>query len=132
MRVKRRRKPKLSQAELSKIAYGWDKFGDMLMMMGEIVKIEKEVSQLDKLMRKLFRAETPNELFSVIENDPVLFERVVSLLTKMEVISQIMGEKDIFEMSADEQIEAGRSLKEISGLLTEIVEGMEQDERLSE
>ena len=124
MPARKRRKTKLSKEDLRKIAYGFDKFGDMLVMMGEVVRIEKEVSQLDKLMRKLFRAETPNELFSAIENDPALFDKVVSLLTRMEVISQIMGEKDIFEMQPDEQIEAGKTLKEFSGLLNEIVEGM--------
>ena len=124
MPARKRRKTKLSKEDLRKIANGLNKFGDMLIMMGEVVRIEKEVSQLDKLMRKLFRAETPNELFSAIENDPALFDKVVSLLTRMEVISQIMGEKDIFEMQPDEQIEAGKTLKEFSGLLNEIVEGM--------
>lgn len=94
-------------------------------MMGEIVKIEKEVRQSDKLMRKLFRADTSDELFSVIENDPELLGKVVTIVTKLEVISQIMEEKDPFEMPPDEQIEAGKSFKEFSSLLNEIVDGME-------
>ena len=38
-----------------------------------------------------------------------------------------MGEKDPLEMSADEQIEAGKSFKEFSSLLNEVVDGMGWD-----
>jgi len=57
MRTKKRRKPKLTKAELYKISSGLDGIGDILVMMGELEKREKEMKDIDKLMRKLFRAD---------------------------------------------------------------------------
>lgn len=55
--ARKRRKPKLSKKDLKEIAYGLDKFGDMLVMMGEIVKMVKEVGDFDRQWRKLFFAD---------------------------------------------------------------------------
>ena len=55
MRTKKRRKPKLTKAELYETSSGLDGIGDILVMMGELVKREKEMKNIDKLMRKPFR-----------------------------------------------------------------------------
>jgi 5'-deoxynucleotidase YfbR-like HD superfamily hydrolase len=125
-RVKRkRRKPELSKEELMKVAYGLSKFGDMLVMMGEIVEMDKELRKSEKLMKKLFRTDIEG-LFSAIEADSALSAKIASFVTKLAMLSSIM-EKDFFEMSPDEQIEAGKGLKEFSSLLKEIAESMEED-----
>jgi hypothetical protein len=125
MRVSRRRKPKLSKEELRKIAYGLNNFGDMLVMLGEIEKREKEMRNLDKLMRKLFRADN-REVISALENNPELIDKAAALAEKWEALSSIM-ENDPLELSPDERIEAGKSLKEFSTLLKEIAESMEEE-----
>jgi hypothetical protein len=125
MRVSRRRKPKLSKEELKKIAYGLNNFGDMLVMLGEIEKREKEMRNLDKLMRKLFRADN-REVISALENNPELIDKAAALAEKWEALSSIM-ENDPLELSPDERIEAGKSLKEFSTLLKEIAESMEEE-----
>jgi hypothetical protein len=125
MRAKRRRKPKLTKAELSEISSGLNNIGDLLVMMGEIEKREKEMKNIDKLMRKLFRADDRG-LISVIENNPELMYKAAALAQKWEAITSAM-EKDPYDMEPDEQIEAGESLKDFSSLLKEIAEGMEED-----
>ncbi len=125
-RVKRkRRKPELSKEELMKLAYGLSKFGDMLVMMGEIVEMDKELRKSEKLMRKLFRTDIEG-LFLAVEADSELSAKIASFVTKLAMLSSIM-EKDLFEMSPDDQIEAGKGLKEFSSLLKEIAESMEED-----
>jgi len=123
MRTKRRRKPKLSKAELSEISFGLNNIGDLLVMMGEIEKREKEMKDIDKLMRKLFRADDRG-LISVIENNPELMDKAAALAQKWEMLASTM-EKDPYDMEPDEQIEAGESLKDFSSLLKEIAEAME-------
>jgi len=124
MMARKRRKSKLSRADLSGIAYGLGKFGDMLVMMGEITKIERE-GKLDKLWRKFSRS-NPGELLSEIANDPDLSAKVAFFAMKLEEVFSMIEEKDPFEMSSNEQIEAGKIFKELSSLLNEIVEGMER------
>ncbi len=123
MKDRRRRKPKLSKDEFGKIAHGLNSFGDMLVMLGEIEKREKELSKLDRLMRKLFRADN-REVISAIENNPELIDKAAALAKKWEALSAII-EEDPLEMSPDERIEAGKSLKELSTLLNGIAESME-------
>jgi hypothetical protein len=94
-------------------------------MMGELEKREKEMKNIDKLMRKLFRADDRG-LISVIENNPELIDKAAALAQKWEMLSSAM-EKDPYDMEPDEQIEAGESLKEFSNLLKEIAEGMGDD-----
>ncbi|MBE0516850.1 MAG: hypothetical protein IBX41_05595 [Methanophagales archaeon] len=122
MRVKRRRKPKISKDELRRVAQGLDRFGEMLVMMGEIAEIDKELRNLEKVMRKLFLTD-PLDVFTGIEEESELLAKVVSFTTKLVELSSMM-EKDPFEMSPAEQIEAGRKLKEFSSLLKEIAEGI--------
>ena len=43
MRTKKRRKPKLTKAELYETSSGLDGIGDILVMMGELEKREKEM-----------------------------------------------------------------------------------------
>lgn len=125
MRTKKRRKPKLSKAELYEISSGLDDIGDILVMMGEIEKRENEIKNIDKLMRKLFRADDRG-LISVIEKSPDLMDKAAALAQKWAMLSSAM-EKDPYDMEPDEQIEAGKSLKEFSNLLKEIAEGMYKD-----
>ena len=94
-------------------------------MMGELEKREKEMKNIDKLMRKLFRADDRG-LISVIENNPELIDKAAALAQKWEMLSPAM-EKDPDDMEPDEQIKAGESLKEFSNLLKEIAEGMSDD-----
>lgn len=110
MRTKKRRKPKLTKAELYEISSGLDGIGDLLVMMGELEKREKEMRNIDKLMRKLFRADDRG-LISIIENNPELIDKAAALAQKWEMLSSAM-EKDPYDMEPDEQIEAGESLKE--------------------
>ncbi|MGB3457893.1 MAG: hypothetical protein WBB08_01065 [Halobacteriota archaeon] len=125
MRTKKRRKPKLTKAELYETSSGLNGIGDILVMMGELEKREKEMKNIDKLMRKLFRADDRG-LISVIENNPELIDKAAALAQKWEMLSSTM-EKDPYDMEPDEQIEAGESLKEFSNLLKEIAEGMGDD-----
>jgi len=124
MMARKRRKSKLSRAAWCGIEHGMGKFGDMLVMMGEITKIERE-GKLDKLWRKFSRS-NPGELLSEIANDPDLSAKVAFFAMKLEEVFSMIEEKDPFEMSSNEQIEAGKIFKELSSLLNEIVEGMER------
>jgi hypothetical protein len=83
------------------------------------------MKNIDKLMRKLFRADDRG-LISVIESNPELIDKAAALAQKWEMLSSTM-EKDPYDMEPDEQIEAGESLKEFSNLLKEIAEGMGDD-----
>ena len=120
---RKRRTTKLSKDDLSKIADGFDKFGDMLIMLGLIVQTEQEVRKFDKHWRRLFRAD-PEELFSEIEGNPELSEKMALFAVKLAEVFSITEETDPYELQPDEQIEAGKSFKDVSRLLNEIVEGM--------
>lgn len=122
-RGKGRRKPKPSEEDLRELAYGLNKIGDMYVMMGEI---EKEVGDLEKLMRKLARS-NPLEIFSAIDADPELLAKVESFATILMELAPIM-EKDSSDMSPDEKIEAGKGLKEMSSLFMEVAESIEKRE----
>jgi hypothetical protein len=127
MRVKkRRRKPKVSKEELKEVAEGLGKLGEMLEMLGKIAGIDKELKKTDRLMNKLFRAD-PTELFAAVEEDYELSAKLASFVTKLAMLASIM-EKNPMEMTPDEQIEAGKGLKEFSGLLKEMAECMEETE----
>jgi hypothetical protein len=117
----------LSNDELKEIASGLNSFGDMLIMMGKLAKIEKELTGLDKLMNRLFQADN-RELFLAMGSKPELMDKAVGLVKKWE----ILAEKDPLELLPDEQIEVGTSFKEFSSLLTEIIGGTMQDEAQSE
>ncbi len=125
MRAKRRRKPKLTKAELYEISSGLNGIGDLLVRMGELEKSEKGMKNIDKLMRKLFRADDRG-LIPVIANNPELMDKMAALAQKWEMHSSTL-EKGPYDMNPDEQIEAGESLKDFSSLLKEIAEGMSED-----
>jgi hypothetical protein len=116
----------LSNDELKEIASGLNSFGDMLIMMGKLAKIEKELTGLDKLMNRLFQADN-RELFLAMGSKPELMDKAVGLVKKWE----ILAEKDPLELLPDEQIEVGTSFKEFSSLLTEIIGGTAQAETQS-
>jgi hypothetical protein len=116
----------LSNDELKEIASGLNTFGDMLIMMGKLAKIEKELTGLDKLMNRLFQADN-RELFLAMGSKPELMDKAVGLVKKWE----ILAEKDPLELLPDEQIEVGTSFKEFSSLLTEIIGGTAQAETQS-
>ncbi len=118
---------KLSNEELREVAAGLNNFGDMLIMMGELAKLEKELSGLDKLLAKLFKPEN-RDLFQVMEGDPELWDKASTLMTKWKVLEG----KAPLELSPDEQIEVGESFKGFSSLLIRVVESMVQEEPQSE
>ncbi len=65
-------------------------------------------------------------MISAIENNPELIDKAATLAEKGEALSSIM-ENDPLELSPDERIEAGKSLKEFSSLLKEIAESIEEE-----
>ena len=117
----------LSKAELRELIFGLDSFGEMLIMMGEIAKLEKAVSHLNTLMDKLFQAEN-RALICVMETNPELMDKAEDLALKWEALAG----KDPTDLLPDEQIELGTSFKDFSQLLTDVVGRLLQEEMPSE
>ena len=122
----RKRRPKISKDELREIAQGLNTFGDMLVMMGEIEKREKELRRVDRLMRKFFRADD-HEFFLALQDDPDLLANAADLASKWAMLSETL-DKDPYDMSPDDRIEAGESYKELSHFFSEIAEHIRDDE----
>ena len=123
-RAKRRiRKPKLSKEDLSNLAFGLNKFGDMYLMIGEI---EEEVGDFGNLMRKLERSD-PVEILLAIDADPELTAKTMSFIMGFDQFSSQM-EKDLSEMPPEEKIELGEGLKELADLFAEIAESIKERE----
>jgi len=118
---------KLSNEELKELATGLEHFGDMLIMMGTLATLEKELIGLDILMKKLFKPENL-DLFQIIGANPELMGKVTDIMTKWKLIE----EKSPLELTPEEKIEVGKSFKEFSSLLTEIVGGALREETRSE
>ncbi|MBK5190447.1 MAG: hypothetical protein JJE19_03000 [Methanosarcinales archaeon] len=118
---------KLSNEELKELATGLENFGDMLIMMGTLATLEKELIGLDKLMKKLFKPEN-RDLFQIMEGDQELWDKASALLAKWKVLE----DKDPAKLSPDEQIEVGESFKGFSSVLSQVVEGMMQGVTKSE
>jgi len=117
---------KLSNEELKELATGLENFGDMLIMMGTLAKLEKELIGLDILMKKLFKPDN-RDLFLIIGANPELMGKVTDIMTKWKLIE----EKSPLELTPEEKIEVGKSFKEFSSLLTGIVGGTAQAETQS-
>ncbi len=118
---------KLSNEELKELATGLENFGDMLIMMGTLATLEKELIGLDKLMKKLFKPEN-RDLFQIMEGNQELMGKVTDIMTKWKLIE----EQSPLELTPEEKIEVGKSFKEFSSLLTEIVGGALREETRSE
>ena len=118
---------KLSNEELKELATGLENFGDMLIMMGTLATLEKELIGLDKLMKKLFKPEN-RDLFQIMEGDQELWDKASALLAKWKVLE----DTDPAKLSPDEQIEVGESFKGFSSVLSQVVEGMMQGVTKSE
>lgn len=118
---------KLSHDELHELTSGLDRFGDMLIMMGKLAKLEQELSGLDELMKRLFQADN-RDLFMVMEANPELMDQASALMTKWKLLE----DKDPSKLSPDEQIEVGESFKGFASLLTQVLESMVQEETRSE
>jgi len=116
----------LSDDELRELASGLSDFGDVLIMMGTLAKLEKELIGLDILMKKLFKPDN-RDLFLIIGANPELMGKVTDIMTKWKLIE----EKSPLELTPEEKIEVGRSFKEFSSLLTGIVGGTAQAETQS-
>ena len=118
---------KLSTEELSELTTGLSNFGDMLVMMGKLAKLEKELSGLDELMKRLFQPDN-RDLFMVMEANPELMDKASALMTKWKLLE----DKAPSKLSPDEQIEVGESFKGFASLLTQVLESMVQEETRSE
>jgi len=118
---------KLSNEELKELATGLENFGDMLIMMGTLATLEKELIGLDILMKKLFKPEN-RDLFQIMEGNQELWDKASALLAKWKVLE----DKDPAKLSPDEQIEVGESFKGFSSVLSQVVEGMVQGVTKSE
>ncbi|MHC1600677.1 MAG: hypothetical protein ACXQS5_07700 [Candidatus Methanospirareceae archaeon] len=118
---------KLSNEELKELATGLENFGDMLIMMGTLAKLEEKLTSLEELMEKLFHADN-RDLFLAMETNPELMAKATEIITKWRPLAG----KDPMELLPDEQIEVGTSFKEFSSLLTEVIGGTAQDEAQSE
>jgi hypothetical protein len=118
---------KLSTKELSELTTGLHNFGDMLIMMGKLAKLEQELSGLDELMKRLFQADN-RDLFMVMEANPELMDQASALMTKWKLLE----DKDPTKLSPDEQIEVGESFKGFARVLTQVVASMAEEETRSE
>ena len=118
---------KLSNEELNEVATGLNSFGDMLIMMGTLAKLEKDLSGLDELMKRLFQPAN-RDFFMVMEANPELMDKASALMMKWKVLE----DKDPAELSPDEQIEVGESFKGFSSVLNQIISGVEEEKTPSE
>jgi hypothetical protein len=118
---------KLSTEELSEVAIGLNSFGDMLVMMGKLAKLEKDLSGLDELMKRLFQPAN-RDLFMVMEANPELMDKASALMMKWKVLE----DKDPAELSPDEQIEVGESFKGFASVLNQIVSSVAEEKTPSE
>lgn len=118
---------KLSNKELSELTTGLLNFGDMLIMMGKLTKLEKELSGLDELMKRLFQSDN-RDLFTVMEANPELMDQASALMTKWKLLE----DKDPAKLSPDEQIEVGESFKGFANVLNQIISSVAEEKTLSE
>jgi hypothetical protein len=118
---------KLSTEELRELTTGLHNFGDMLVMMGKLAKLEKELSGLDELMKRLFQPGN-RDLFMVMEANPELMDKASALMMTWKLLE----DKDPSKLLPDEQIEVGESFNGFANLLTQVLEGIVQEETQSE
>jgi hypothetical protein len=118
---------KLSTEELSELTTGLSNFGDMLVMMGKLAKLEKDLSGLDELMKRLFQPAN-RDFFMVMEADQELMDKASALMMKWNVLE----DKDPAELSPDEQIEVGESFKGFSSVLNQIISSVAEEKTPSE
>jgi hypothetical protein len=118
---------KLSTEELRELTTGLHNFGDMLVMMGKLAKLEKELSGLDELMKRLFQPGN-RDLFMVMEANPELMDKASALMMTWKLLE----DKDPSKLLPDEQIEVGESFNGFANLLTQVLEGLVQEETQSE
>ena len=118
---------KLSNDELKEVAIGLNSFGDMLIMMGTLAKLEKDVSGLDELMKRLFQPAN-RDLFMAMESNPELMDKALALMMKWKVLEA----KDPVQLSPDEQIEVGESFKGFASVLDQIMSGVAEEKSPSE
>ena len=118
---------KLSTKELSELTTGLHNFGDMLIMMGKLAKLEQELSGLDELMKRLFQADN-RDLFMVMEANPELMDQASALMTKWKLLE----DKDPSKLSPDEQIEVGESFKGFASVLNQVIRSVAEEKTPSE
>ena len=119
----RRRTSTVSTADFLELAYRLDKWGDIFIKMGEIEQLEREAGDFARLMRKLLRL-GPLEFFAVVQNNPDLLVRLRAFYATFENFAEETSDKTFMDLSADEQIELGRSCKDFSRLVTAVADGM--------
>jgi hypothetical protein len=110
---------KLSKEDLELIASSVDKYGDILIATG---KIEKRIGKpIIELVEKI--GETGlSEIVKKFEKAQKFSARIGAIITKLILISPKLDK--FIELPPDEKIRIGGSIKEISGLIRELVEGV--------
>lgn len=108
-------KPKLQKKDFLMLIDSLDKFGDVIV---EIGTVEKKIGSFDKF-QKIFD-ENINRLGSDLEKNPELATALGTILIKFLSLSSLLKKK-FSEMTPDDKIKAGNAIKEISGLLQEIM-----------
>lgn len=112
--------PKLSKEDLELIASTIDKYGDILVAVGVI---EKKIGEpLPRLAEKLNKIGLL-EIVKKFESDPKSSSRIGAIITKLILISPKM--EKFIELSPDEKINTGESIKEISSLIRELIKRLD-------
>ena len=107
--------PELSKKDAEVLVDTLDKYGDILIGIGEI---EKRVGSLKSWSVRFGKIALP-ELISICKKNPDFMTIMGAVLLKFVAISPKM--EKISELSPKEKIEVGGTIKEISGLLKEVV-----------
>lgn len=105
-----------SKEELEKFVSILENYGNILVAIGEIER-KRGTLQMPDLLAKIEWSRIAAEL----EKDPEFSAKVGTLLLKFLVISSKL--KRISELPADDKIEVGNGLKEISAVMKEILKG---------
>jgi len=108
---------------MRKLADGLGTWGDIFIKMGEVEKLEREVGDFTKLLRKLQRLGPP-EFLAILQNNPELQGSLQAFYESFNTFAAETGDKDLWDLSADEQIELGRRCKDFSRLISKIADCM--------
>lgn len=123
-RRRRRSAPRLSARDLQVLADGLATWGALFTKMGEVEKLIEEAGDFTRLMSKLQRLGTL-EFQAIIESNPNLMVRLQAFYEEFERVASETGDKEFWDLSADEQIELGLSCNHLSRVISEIVESIE-------
>ncbi|MBN1456097.1 MAG: hypothetical protein JW945_07600 [Methanomicrobia archaeon] len=123
-RRKRRRTSAVSTADFLELAYGLDKWGEIFIKLGELEQLQREAGDFAKLLRKLDRV-GPREFFAMINDTPSLMGRLNAFYERFGAFAEETSTKSLMDLSPEEQIGLGRSCKDFSRLVAELVGSVE-------